>query len=63
MQACMHAWNYKITAGLDHAAGTDDTRWKHRDVAGGGVGAGERPGEPSRSFPPTRLAGSVSDAS
>ena len=63
MQACMHAWNYKITAGLDHAAGTDDTLWKHSDVAGWGVGAGERPGEPSRSFPPTRLAGSVSDAS
>ena len=36
MHACMHAWNYKITAAHDHAAGTDYTLWKHSNGAGEG---------------------------
>ena len=36
MHACMHAWNHKITAVRDHAAGTDYTLLKHSDGAGGG---------------------------
>ena len=38
MHACMHAWNYKITAVRDHAAGTDYTLWIHSN----GVGEGRR---------------------
>ena len=38
MHACMQAWNYKITAAGDHAAGTDYTLWKHSN----GVGEGRR---------------------
>ena len=38
MHACMHAWNYKITAAGDHAAGTDYTLWIHSN----GVGEGRR---------------------
>ena len=30
----MHAWNYKITAAHDHAAGTDYTLWKHGNGTG-----------------------------
>ena len=29
----MHAWNYKITAAHDHAAGTDYTLWIHSNGA------------------------------
>ena len=36
MHACMHAWNYKITAAGDHAAGTDYTLVKHSNGAGEG---------------------------
>ena len=36
MHACMHAWNYKIIAAHDHAAGTDYTLLKHSNGAGEG---------------------------